>query len=353
MLKKLEINNFLSFEDLEVNFSPTINVIIGENSIGKTILLKSILFLYSLLPYLKDGGSEQSDTQQFVVDLMKQIFDPRNEIVRFFNDNSDGTANLKADFENNNNWVQVIMDKSINSNCSGGQAIASENLPVFIPSKELMFVLPDLLRVANDYKHSLDATITGILENITRLDLQDRRLSELSRQIISKIEKIVGGKFFVDNNLAMLFTNQGYVQNSNVKSANIMAEGFREFGILSRLFETGTIVPGESGPLLWDEPAKNLNPKLMRSIAEITIEMARSQQQVILTTHNFVMLHWFKVLIDKDSDIQVRYHNLFRNEETSKIEVLSTDEYFEISSNAIVDAYEAQTLYEIEKSQKK
>ena len=347
MLNKLEINNFLSFEDLEVDFSPTINVIIGENSTGKTILLKSILFLYGLLPYFHDQKIEKADSQQFVIDLMKQTFDPRSEIIRFFNDNSDGKANLKLDFESNNNWVQVIIDNKIMAEYSKGSGMKNKYPPVFIPSKELMFLLPDLRKVANDYKHSLDSTVIEIIEKITMLDLQDNRLSELSRLIISKIEKIVGGKFFVDNNLAMMFTNQGHAQNSNIKSAAIMAEGFQELGVLSRLLETGTIIPGESGPLLWDEPAKNLNPKLMRSIAEITIDMARCNQQVILSTHSFVLMHWFKILSGDTNELDIRFHNLYREEETSKIEILTTDDYSEIASNSIVDAYEAQTIFEI------
>ena len=87
----------------------------------------------------------------------------------------------------------------------------------------------------------------------------------------------------------------------------------------------------------------------MRSIAESMIDMARNKLQVILTTHSFVMMHWLKILTDQDSDIRLRCHNLYRNEESSKIEILSTDDYSEITSNAIVDAYQDQTLYEIEK----
>ena len=72
----------------------------------------------------------------------------------------------------------------------------------------------------------------------------------------------------------MIYTKQRHVQNSNVISANIIAEGFRTLGVLSRLFETSTIILGKSGPILWDDSAKNLKPKLMRSIAESMIDMA-------------------------------------------------------------------------------
>jgi recombinational DNA repair ATPase RecF len=41
MITKLELKNFTTFEKLDIDFSPRINVIIGENGTGKTQLLKA------------------------------------------------------------------------------------------------------------------------------------------------------------------------------------------------------------------------------------------------------------------------------------------------------------------------
>src|SRR5690554_4044611 len=41
MIDRLELKNFTSFGDLNIDFSPKINVIIGENGTGKTYLLKA------------------------------------------------------------------------------------------------------------------------------------------------------------------------------------------------------------------------------------------------------------------------------------------------------------------------
>ena len=43
MITKLQFNNFTAFTDLTIDFSPGINIIIGENSTSKTQLLKAIL----------------------------------------------------------------------------------------------------------------------------------------------------------------------------------------------------------------------------------------------------------------------------------------------------------------------
>ena len=41
MIEKLTLKNFTVFENLEIDFSPRINIIIGENGTGKTHLLKA------------------------------------------------------------------------------------------------------------------------------------------------------------------------------------------------------------------------------------------------------------------------------------------------------------------------
>ena len=43
MISKLHLKNFIAFTDLSIDFSPGINIIIGENGTGKTQLLRAIL----------------------------------------------------------------------------------------------------------------------------------------------------------------------------------------------------------------------------------------------------------------------------------------------------------------------
>ena len=45
-IKKLTLSNFMAFENLQLDWSDNINVICGENSTGKTTLLKA---MYSLI----------------------------------------------------------------------------------------------------------------------------------------------------------------------------------------------------------------------------------------------------------------------------------------------------------------
>ncbi|WP_233249386.1 ATP/GTP-binding protein [Limnohabitans sp. Hippo3] len=81
-----------------------------------------------------------------------------------------------------------------------------------------------------------------------------------------------------------------------------------------------------SGPLLWDEPESNLNPKLMRQLVEVLLELSRNGQQIILATHDYVLLKWFDLLMDKGKGDQVRFHVLSRDRATGHVRRDSMDD---------------------------
>ena len=54
-IKKLALSNFMAFENAEMNWSDNINIICGENSTGKTTLLK---VMYSLIKPFSNSNKE-------------------------------------------------------------------------------------------------------------------------------------------------------------------------------------------------------------------------------------------------------------------------------------------------------
>jgi predicted ATP-dependent endonuclease of OLD family len=57
VIKNVKLNNFAIFKRNEMDFSPNINIIIGKNSTGKSILMKT---LYSVIEVLNIYGEEKS-----------------------------------------------------------------------------------------------------------------------------------------------------------------------------------------------------------------------------------------------------------------------------------------------------
>ena len=111
-----------------------------------------------------------------------------------------------------------------------------------------------------------------------------------------------------------------------------MAEGFRKAVLLSRLLETGAIQPGVSGPLFWDEPESNLNPKLMKLLVQILLELSRNGQQIILATHDYVLLKWLDLAMDKARMTTFSSTALYRDAE---LEIWSNTEDYDKSRRTL------------------
>ena len=129
-------------------------------------------------------------------------------------------------------------------------------------------------------------------------------------------------------------------------SSDITAEGFRKVGILQQLLANEVLVPGASGPLFWDEPESNLNPKLMRMLVEILLQFSRNSQQIIIATHDYVLLKWFDLLAKTAQDDHVRFHALSHDSSSGAVNVNTTDDFLGISPNVIADTF--STLYDAE-----
>ena len=57
-IKRLELKNYTSFDSLQLDFSPNINIISGENNIGKTNIIKA---LYSTTRTIDDIQTENEN----------------------------------------------------------------------------------------------------------------------------------------------------------------------------------------------------------------------------------------------------------------------------------------------------
>ncbi len=132
--------------------------------------------------------------------------------------------------------------------------------------------------------------------------------------------------------------------SGHLYSSGMTAEGFRKIGILHRLLSNGAVSPGSSGPLFWDEPESNMNPKLMRMLVHILLELARNGQQIILATHDYVLLKWFDLLLDAGKEDHVRFHVLSINDGMLSVE--SADSYQAIPEHSIANTF--SDLYDAE-----
>lgn len=383
MITRLELKNFTAFTDLAIDFSPKINVIIGENGNGKTQLLKAVYAL-CMGGVLQSGGEGNGLAESLTRKLVRLLMPLDDKLGNMRRPGVHGNAKLKACFSTDEEISLAFNGSTDVATVKANSAYSNYRAePIFVPTKEVL----SLVRGMTDANH--DQRTVELIFDDGYLDLAQMLLREgvddpeskvnldpRYDSIVPKLANLIGGRYQLKNG-GFCFQSGAYVetlgqssaetkapqafQNTSMRfapvktavlSSGMTAEGFRKVGVLQRLLTNGTLNPGISGPLLWDEPESNLNPKLMKLLVEVLLELSRNGQQVILATHDYVLLKWIDLLMDKGKGDHVKFHVLFRDAETGAVNVDSMDDYLAITPNAIADTFNDLTKEQVNRKMK-
>lgn len=371
MISSLHLKNFVAFNDLSIKFSPGINIILGENGTGKTQLLKAIYALY--------GPEIRADRpgEQFARKLCR-LYDPLGgQVGQLRRTGTRGSAVLSAVFKLDQvleaRFSGTATETKVRNNGYSGVAPAT-----FIPTKEVLSLVRGLTADRPDQATIERIFDDGYLDLAYQLikeggdDLEAKvQLDPRFANIIPQLANLIGGRYEFHNG-RFCFQAGKYVEKlgksssaekaaqsfqdstlrflpakSPLLSSGMTAEGYRKIGVLQRLLSNGSLNPGATGPLLWDEPESNLNPKLIKDLVLALLELARNGQQIILATHDYVLLKWFHLLMDKGEGDQVRFHVLSREENTEQVHCVSMNDYRAIEPNAIADTFNELTKEQV------
>ncbi len=346
MITNLTLKNFTLFNDLSIDFSAKINVIIGENGTGKSHLLKAAYGLCTGAPLFKNKPDIGDDELEMALTAkLLRLHMPLDEkLGKMHRQGATDQAYLAATFAGGQKIAATFFNNSkalaIQERANYEQYLAEA---VFIPTKEVLSFMKGFNSLYEKYGLSFDQSYQDVCLLLDLPEIRTENLHEKSKWAMEQIEQVCGGKFIFYGGGKVTFrtTHAEY-------SSNAMAEGFRKAGMLARLLETGAIQPGTSGPLFWDEPETNLNPKLMRLLVEILLELSRNGQQIILATHDYVLLKWLDLLANVDAGDHIRFHVLSR--ENGGVQVESADDYRQLKSNAIANTFSDLYDEEIKRS---
>lgn len=365
MITRLELKNFCAFKELDIEFSSRINIIIGDNGCGKTQLLKAA---YALTSSGQDLNRREPvtkvDAQSVLTKKLLGVYKPDSNklgLLKYRGDKSD--AMLSIEFESGLSLGASFTSRSKKVTPLGYYKKPISGGGVFLPTKEILSFLGG---IAGPESHR--PTIEQLFDS-TYLDLAHRLLNpeqnreEKAQWSKEKITNRIGGRFeFKDSQV--LFRPGKYKEYKKPHasktyfspiakdglSTTMTAEGYRKVGVLQRLLQNNAVGTGTNGPLYWDEPEANMNPKLIRLVVEILLELSRNRQQIILATHDYVLLKWFDLLMDKKGkEDHIRFHTLYRDEE-GLIKSDSADSYKQLDENAISSTYSELYDAEIERS---
>jgi len=308
MITKVRFKKFTAFEKLEIYCSPGINIFIGKNGTGKTHILKAVYV-----------ACEITKSKRSFTEKIRKVFLPSNgEIGRLVKRSSASTTGfvelyrcLPEDEEETK--VRISITKAFKKTKTSGSPKVwrdTELNSVYIPVKEMLSNAPGFRSLYNMREIHFEEVFYDILDwafldPTLKLDKNMSKLSNI-------IQKKMGG----------LRNKHGEMEFT------LLAEGIRKLGLLWLLIQNGAF--SKNSILFWDEPEANLNPKLVKTLVEIILELQRMGVQVFLATHSYITLKEFDLQMKKDD--KVIFH------------------YLEISPNAIDETFADLVDRDIERS---
>lgn len=280
-IKKIEIKKFLNIEELEISCVKGINVFIGENGTGKTHLLKS---MYAILA--------DNNSKKITKERLEDYFGIKDQ-----------------NFDSNS----IIIEKT-------------NSISVFIPAKDMLTHAKGLIEMSKKYQKEMpfDKSILDIIEKAKQWKLD--KVPEIGKNILPKLEKIMDGKVILEDDTF-------YIQKNNGKKVDFIveAEGYKKIGVLWQLIMNENICPGSV--LIWDEPEANLNPKNLKCIAEVLIELSNNNVQIFIATHNYYLAKYLEILIEETENI--KFNSLYKINDKIKCE--TADKFSLLHNNYIID----------------
>jgi predicted ATPase len=338
-LTKLRLENFTAFRDIEIKFSPGVNVFIGENATGKTHILK---VLYVLGKY---RVVTSADNGRLVNDYFhladSQRWNTRNQYatasqvrITVTSNRKEARAILEDVGHPGKHWqVEYDIDSDLG---------AEDEEMVFIPVKEMLSHAPGFLEMYERFELAFERQYSDVLVYAGSSKLREITNPSVSL-LLERIESSLGGHIERIGQVYYLVYDNGFRLE-----AALVAEGHRKFGLIWLLLRNESIRPGNL--LFIDEPEANLNPKLIGEMAGIILAIQRLGVQVFLATHSYLLVKELELQAEAGKD-ELLFHSLYRDEaDQTHIRCQSAGAIAEITHNPILEGYTRVYDMQIEKA---
>lgn len=323
-LTKIKIENFTVFEDITIPFSKGLNILVGENGMGKTHVMK---LAYAACQSRKhDVSFSQKTTMLFRPD--------QSGIGRLVNRNKNGENTARVLVESD--IAQVGMSFSTKTKKWDAEVKSEEKwekqmsgmTSVFIPAKEILSNAWNLDAAVKMGNVEFDDTYLDIIA-AAKIDISTDVDSVARKKYLKILQKISNGKVTVqDDRFYLKPGTQAKLE------FNLVAEGIRKIALLWQLIKNGTLEKGSV--LFWDEPEANINPKYIPVLAELLIMLEKEGVQIFVSTHDYFLSKYIEVKREKDSDVQ--YISLYKDEK-NQVQCEIAKEFELLEHNTIMDTF--------------
>lgn len=289
MIRFLNVQNFtILAREQHFGFAAGLNVVIGENASGKSHLLK---LAYTLAAISREAAAVRPEAREFgrmVGRKLLRVFRP-GSLGRLVHHGARECRVAMGFAESACNYAFGFSSRSRSNVKLLRKPEAFLPTPtVFLPSREILSIWPGFARLYQHHDLGFDATYFDLARALEAPTLSDAELQPF-HTLLRRLEQLIGGTLRLEGGRFLLESRRG-----GTLEIDLSAEGIRKLATLYQLIRNGTIREGSL--LFWDEPETNLNPRLIRPVAGILMDLSRRGVQIVLATHSLFLLRELEIL---------------------------------------------------------
>ena len=353
-IQRLSLRQFTTFEQAAFDFCPGINVIIGTNSTGKTLMMK---LMYALLKISQSVGERRvltnGDFSEIIGAKLQKIFQLHwlSDLIRSERRDDNKKKLMEVELTYADIPLKLRIERSFDED---GQAIAhlaqtfqfpgsfiSKPAPVYLPSQEMLSINQGFISLYQNKELPYDETYYDLSIALNALPLRSEKLGEL-QPVLNFLETIIAGENRSKEPILTIENNRFYFSLPEGRfETHFVAEGYRKIATLLYLLRNSSLT--NNSILFWDEPEANLNPKLIVQVVEVLKMLAALGMQIFITTHDYLLAHELSLLTEypQKNDTEMKFFALYRGNRAAGVHVESGHALANIEHNAILEEFAA------------
>jgi predicted ATPase len=283
VIKQFALENFGPLSNIQAESLGKLNLVIGENSSGKTFLLKA---LYAMVRSQEECG-RGDDPRAFEEVLSDKLYwtfqaERLGDLVRKGNGNR-----LKASLTMQDNCALAY---EFGQDTSRKIVPLHNNLPlreansIFLPPKEVLTLAKVILKSGlQDKSFGFDATYVDLVLALQNPTQRGRNYDRFKRSR-QQLENIFHGKVeYVAETDKWV-----YKQGNSRFSVNTTAEGIKKIAILDILLGNRFLMP--DSVVFIDEPESALHPTAISQLMDIIYLLSEQGVQFFISSHSYFVV---------------------------------------------------------------
>ncbi len=338
-IKTLKLENFMLFSDAEIDWSRNINIICGENSTGKTTLLK---VMYSVLKPVSKGTSDMTKEmeEKMFVDKLQGVFRPDEmKIGRLVSRKQGGNrTDFSVTLEKNHKISIGFGYRQENHADIKNECVNQKKFDViYIPTKEMISTTEHFASIYEEYHIGFEEMYYDLAKLLARPLSKGPNTNE-QNAVLKSFEEIMKGQIIQKDNKFYL-----KVKGEGEFEMGLLSDGYRKLSMIVYLILSGSLT--KNSVLFWDEPETNMNPKMIRPLVQAMVALAKMGVQIFVTTHDYFVQQEFNMLsiypeLNPDN-LDICFMSLYKDEATNELKYEMKNTASDLENNAIMQEFDA------------